>query len=260
MAEIFHDNAFWRSRFKTGWPRTFLNSVRAPNEIKDWRRLYYVSQRYKSQSDTSVRIWEIAQWIKEKVRAERGFQEEPLTFYGRALQYYHNDTVVNGRRVERVRVDASLAKFGISYVSGSSKCQHIHTRPPEAATEIVALEFIQTNGHTTTVGTLLPGAKRYGRNQFRVIMDKYIDRRYNSKRAVCPYDTPGVRVVSCARNLRGFRISYNSHNIYSVQIVRQGYEPRYNDKFGVEGIMTCGFEMLLDHVDEVVATFEISFS
>ncbi|KAL2870827.1 uncharacterized protein BJX67DRAFT_344772, partial [Aspergillus lucknowensis] len=68
---------------------------------------------------------------------------------------------------------------------------------------------------------------------------------------------PGIHVVSNTRKLRGFRIWYNEESIYAIQVVRQDYDACSGRQPDIKGIKTCGFEMLLDRVDEVVATFEV---
>ncbi|KAL5342740.1 hypothetical protein BJX70DRAFT_394581 [Aspergillus crustosus] len=263
MAEVFYDNGFWKSRFNTGWPQAFLEVLIAEQEkesrIEDWRQLYHLSAGYRSQSDTALRVWETVQWIRESLEARATRNLAPRSFYGRALQYYHGDSAIAGRRIERVSIDSPLLMVGISLVSGRDRCEQGDSGSVEAVTEIVALEFVHADGRRVTVGNRTSGAtERTGRG-LSVCLKAYKEKRGQNIPAQCPFDSPGVHVLLPVREFRGFRIRYNEQGIYAVGVL-QRLASQCNSKcrstLGFVGIRSCLFDMALDRVDEVVVTFQ----
>ncbi|BCS18248.1 uncharacterized protein APUU_11076S [Aspergillus puulaauensis] len=260
MSVLFHDNGFWRSRM--GWD----------DETRqvDWRQLYHATSDIGAKLDTTMRVREVVHWIEDMINADKGLNAPPLGFYGRASQSYHNDiwytlsTAGKGKRIESADILVSVDTVGISMVSGSkvyeqessSSWPGPHT---EAATEIVALEFINKSGRSVVLGKKIRQATQLSSKELVAEVSKYErDKRYH-RQSRCPYDGRGVHVRCDARFFRGFRMRYTSDGIHSVGVIQEtarnatvatpllhGYTARH----------ALEYDMALDYVDTIVATFD----
>ncbi|OJJ01277.1 hypothetical protein ASPVEDRAFT_82801 [Aspergillus versicolor CBS 583.65] len=283
MSVIFHDNCFWRSRFQPendrGWLLEWEWDDNNSNETRqvDWRQLYHATSNIGAKFDTTMRVREVLHWIEDKINAGKGLNASPLDFYGRALQSYHNNswyklsTAGKGKRKSIVSADflASVDTIGISMISGSkvyeqeSEPSWSHT---EAATEIVALEFINKSGRSVVLGKKPPKTAQISSKELALAVSKYeADKRYRRRQQpTCPYDSRGAHVLCDAKFFRGFRIRYTSDGIHSIGVIqeRPGHDRYdYYDKHttvlhGYTARHSPTYDMVLDRVSTVVATFD----
>lgn len=321
MTALFSDNYFWKSRFSDDGDRAYLNFIvrdHAPSENIDWRQLYHASAKIENRLESTVPVWERLRWIQDTHQAEEGLGDPPSDFYGRALQDYHNDSSAVGRRVERIELAPNLSKIDVTFFPVSSR-RAKHHKPGELATEIVAMQFINDDGTSVTVGSNdieadilksqeifknvhkqdnLPNRGRYSRRddsesdepgfsdfsegeaesdesytdghaesgeaddiQYHQGDEKngyQIDGESRMRPVECRIDRSGVHVLVKARSLVGFRIGYNAEAVYSIGILnRQHTFEAQPNEFGREPKGCFVFEMGLDRIDQVVATFQV---
>lgn len=277
MAVIFHDNFFWRSRFQPDNDRGWLLEWECDDDDGtrqiDWRQLYHATSNIGVKFDTTMRVREVLHWIEDMINAKKGLNASPLGFYGRALQSYHDNiwyalsTAGKGKCIQSADLLVSVGTIGISMVSGSKDYEQKSSGPhtdtdTEAATEIVALEFINRSGRSVVLGKKIPRATKLSSEELAAEVSKYErDKRYN-RRPRCPYDGKGVHVLCNAKWFRGFRMRYTSGGIHSVGVIREttrggtdaapvlhGYTARHFPAYD--------YDMALDYVDTVVATFDV---
>ncbi|KAL2825504.1 hypothetical protein BDW59DRAFT_172360 [Aspergillus cavernicola] len=265
MEALFHDNHFWKSQFRKYGDRGFLSYMlegQLSGQHIDWQRLYQASSRLEAAADTALNVYEVSQWIIDKYRAEEGLQAPPLDFYGRALQHYHNDSCIAGRRIERAKISSSLAQIGISFVTGPITNEQQLKFPRgsyerEPASEITALEFINKNGSSLTIGSRNLGETTYTSKELQEYLHLYYNGRPStSRRTRWPFDDPGVHVLFDAKSFTGFTVLHEPQGISQLGLLRKRTSR-------TKGPLTFGFgygwhwfDMALDRVTEVVATFE----
>ncbi|KAL4881783.1 hypothetical protein BJY04DRAFT_217849 [Aspergillus karnatakaensis] len=265
MAVIIHDNGFWRSHLQEGWQRAIFDFVTSSNPagVNNWRQVYHMTSRNRAKLATTVRVWEILQWIKEKHQAQNLVLKPPLEYCGAALQYYRSDRSLCGRRVERVRVcSQSLTHVGVSFISGPKRCRswnYDYRENIEAATQITAIEFIYSKGASVILGRKNPGASERTLKSISASLSHYHGRRNKEylPPLPCPFDSPGVHILFPASSFRGFRMSYNVEGIYTLGVLGgvRAYEPLCH---GINGIQSCNIDLAMNDVREIVATFEVN--
>lgn len=282
MSVIFHDNCFWRSRFQPDNDRGWLlewewgdNNNNRTRQV-DWRQLYHATSNIGAKFDTTMRVREVLHWIEDTINASKGLNARPLDFYGRSLQSYHNDswytlsTAGKGKCIVSADFLASVDTIGISMISGSKVYEQesswSHT---EAATEIVALEFINESGRSVVLGKKLPKTTQLSSKELALAVSKYeADKRYRRQgQPGCPYDRRGVHVLCEAKFFRGFRIRYTSDGIHSMGVIQEkpGHDRYdYYDKHttvlhGYTAGHSSTYDMVLDRVNTVVATFDVRY-
>jgi hypothetical protein len=170
---------------------------------------------------------------------------KPLDFAGRALQEYRGDETVGGDRIVRTRVSSRLAGIAISFSCSprpTKACEYgkvIHTL------KIFALEFQYRNGDTVVAGTLQPETIHQGPDE--------------EKEMPFLCDCLRDRLVFDATSFAGFCAHYHSdETIASLGVLQQGKEPPKTLAGGPR--VTPLFEMKMNQVVEVVATFRVSYS
>ncbi|KAL4881781.1 hypothetical protein BJY04DRAFT_54009 [Aspergillus karnatakaensis] len=263
MADIFHDDHFWKSRFQSGGERAFLGYLTQSSQVGNWQQLYRASVYLQHTSDTTLMVWEVLQWIKDSIHAEQGIHDPPLDFYGRALQFYHSSTTSHSRRVERVQISSrSLVTVGVSFISRQNPSNRSKgdpsAKPRPLLTEIVALELIHEDGSSVMLGSRIQGSKEKDLAALSRDITKYYRQLHDDDTALSPYHSPGVHVLYSARTFRGFRIAYNASGIYEIGLLKQNtyYKSAQNPLRGRRGVQCCELDMALRRVDEVVGTFE----
>ncbi|KAL4781142.1 hypothetical protein BJX76DRAFT_360219 [Aspergillus varians] len=284
LTPIFDDSRFWKSRFWKDGDRGFLHFPSAVEKPVDWRSLYRATAKAEDRFGMTLKVWEVIQWIKDTLRRVPCAQmaQRPLDFYGRALQYYHNDSCAKGQRIERAEIPVNLTHIAVSMVSGPE----IHDRqryikqvlpPGQPATEITALEFTNTNGSRETIGSRDPMARTVTAEKLSEELNRkerkeMIGRIKNQTPGlVSPFDHHGVRVVFDARSFKGFHIRYDSHGISSIGVLqREAASSPFalrlkNGLLLAPSPYVCGydadsstmFDMDMDRVVEVVGTFDV---
>jgi hypothetical protein len=194
----------------------------------DWRLLYHASAKLENRFDLTVPVWETVWWIQDTAKADEGSMERPLGFYGRSLQDYHNDTCAVGRRVERVRVSSSLAKIEVSF-----KFAELKPYP----TEILALEFIDKDGTSMTVGSK---DSEVDISKCRELFSEFT----KSQEAKCRLDCAGLHALFDAQSFVGFRISYSAQAIYRIGILNRHHKSKAQPEIlGYEPDGCSGFDM-----------------
>lgn len=286
MSAVFHDNFFWKSRFKRDADHGYLDYIACgvtdldqsgiQSQNTDWRLLYHASMNIGNKLETTVKVWEVVQWIKEVLAAQNGLQESPLWFSGRALQHYHNDSCATGRRVERAKISPSLAKIGVTMVSSKT----VHERDEaqtgwkmfETETDILAVEFISKEHENITLGTRNKKSKNICPRNLENKMDAYYGQenaRGETKKPApeSPFDGNGVRVLFNAKpeDFGGFRIRYFDEKISSLGVLSKNMAYSHRNEpqaFGFDANDECAFDIGMEMQDivEVVATFEVCYS
>ncbi|RDW93065.1 uncharacterized protein DSM5745_00387 [Aspergillus mulundensis] len=262
MSAVFHDSHFWRSRFREAGDRWFIDTDAwhgGKGQDTDWRLLYHATSRFADRSETTSKVWEVVRWMKETIAAKKGLRLPPLDFSGRALQHYHGDSSAEGRRIERAQVLPNLTAIGVTFVTGNSTGKDSEW----LMSEIVALELI-TNGprsDTIILGCPRKKAKTLTSLGMQRKMAMYRNsgrRKYRKQPPECPFTGKVVRVMLEARGFMGFRIEYFVEKISSIGVWRKGDLGSLNEPqtFGIEDYDRCVFDMVLEDVLEVVATFE----
>ncbi|KAJ0421462.1 hypothetical protein BJY00DRAFT_312067 [Aspergillus carlsbadensis] len=279
MGVIFHDRFFWKQQIRD---RAFLDHLlyagrqddqHGHDEEPDWRLLYHVCSRTMGTSETTNRVWEVVQWIKEYLAAARNLEQAPLHFYGSALQLYHNDSARAGRRVERMQIPARLAQVAI-YLVPIPLHELQPLDPEENVTDIAGLDFTDADGNVTRMGVRPsspspspPGSDGYrsvpaaslagktGRN-LRVLLYGGRGDAWNKCRLS---NIAGARVVWDTDNssFHGFRMYYDADGIYSMGVLHGESHPfSFPQVFGYEPGGCRPIHGELDEVEEVVATWE----
>ncbi|KAL4918827.1 hypothetical protein BDW62DRAFT_200469 [Aspergillus aurantiobrunneus] len=282
MEPLFDDSHFWKSRFRRYGERGYLSHMLEGPLLGQeydtvWQLLYRASSRLGKEADTALKVYEVAQWIRDKYRAEARLQEPPLDFYGRALQHYHSNSCVAGRRIERVKISPSLVQTVTSLVTGPVPDGRQLSDPRgwcEPASEIRYLEFINKDGSSVTVSERDPGTPAYSAEE----LDEQFVRYYAARPVTLsssqrldddphlhhegglpewPLDGHGVHVLLNARSFKGFSMLYSPRRICALGIL-QKRNARMNkpSMFGCERSHSRWYDIVLDKVTEVVATFE----
>ncbi|CEL06182.1 hypothetical protein ASPCAL07289 [Aspergillus calidoustus] len=250
MLPIFHDNIFWKSRFWQDGERGFFEDSTldlASASVVNWRLAYRMSSKHEVATEMGIKLWEISRWIQETLFTKTGSSPPPLDYAGRALQDYHNDSCLAGRRIERAEILPSLVKIGITFASSEG---FYHIIGP--VTDILSLEFVHDNGRSTILGTKYPKAKRRSPRTIKKELESY-ENENTSKPS--PFDGHGVRVFFDAQLFSGFRFLYNRDGIYRMGVLQKYTEA----SLGLIGIQPLGCDYLdlcMNEVAQVVATFE----
>ncbi|KAI9369387.1 hypothetical protein BJX61DRAFT_545605 [Aspergillus egyptiacus] len=272
MTPLFASNQFWRSRFRVGGERAYLQYLlRDPavdGEQVEWREIYQASSQFLRVCDTAMKTYEVTRWIQDTLRAEDGLQAPPLDFYGSALQHYHNDSCAKGRRIERVKISRPLATIGISYVVVADstipprryRSKRGGALPPERGPgpDISALEFIDQDGNSTIIGSKHTNAWTCSHGELYDELNRYWSGRAPAEWK-WPFDSPGVQVLQDAESFTGFNTAYSTRGILGLDTLKRdsrstSLPPIYASHPGG----SRSFWMALNQVEEVVATFERS--
>lgn len=286
MSAVFHDNFFWKSRFRRDTDCGYLDYIvcgvtgldqsELQNQNTDWRLFYHASMKIGNKFETTIKVWEVVQWIKDFIAARNGLHAAPLWFSGRALQHYHNDSCATGRRVERAKVSPSLVKIGVTMVSSKT----VHERDKfwprwkvfDTETDILAVELISKEHEDITLGTRNKKSKNICPRNLDKAMDAYYRQqniRNKNKKAApeSPFDGNGVRVLFNAKpeDFNGFRIRYFNEKISSLGVLWKNIAYSFHNQpqaFGFDANDECIFDigMQMQDVVEVVATFEVRHS
>ncbi|KAL3454727.1 hypothetical protein BJX65DRAFT_6835 [Aspergillus insuetus] len=216
MLPMFYNNIFWHSRFWQDGDRGFLNHLVlniASVSVINWRRAYRMSSKHEAASEMGIKLWEIDRWIKETLIAKTRSSLPPLEYAGRALQDYHNDSCLAGRRIERAEILPSLVKIGISFASSEGFYPIVGP-----VTNILSLEFVYDDGRSTILGTKYPKAKRRSPGTIKKELERY-ENENTSKPS--PFDGHGARVFFDAQLFSGFRFLYNRDGIYRMGVLQK---------------------------------------
>lgn len=272
MSLLFHDTGFWRSRFHPDSDRGWLLEWDDDGTRQvDWRQLYHATSDIGAKLDTTMRVREVLHWIEEMINADKGLNAPPLGFYGRALQSYHNNsniwstlsTAGKGKRIESADILVSVDTVGISMISGPNVYEQESSGPgphTEAATEIVALEFINKSGRSVVLGKKIRQATQLSSKELVAEVSKYERDKRCHRQSRCPYDGRGVHVLCDARFFRGFRMRYTSDGIHSVGVIQETARNATDSTpllHGYTARHALEYDMALDYVDTIVATFDV---
>ncbi|KAL4918475.1 hypothetical protein BDW62DRAFT_200851 [Aspergillus aurantiobrunneus] len=268
MGADFHDNHFWKSRFRKDQDRGYLDWVDINQGNTDWRLLYHASSKAENRFETTVKVWEVVRWIQDALAAKKGLQAPPLEFYGRALQYYHDDSSAVRRQVERAEILPSLAKIGVTIVSDQTvyeepDCYRLAGRIFDKTTEIVALEFISKGqgSKKITLGSRNRKAKTMSPKTLEKALKTYRRQQHSKHPAPeSPFDGDGIRLLLNAKDFTGFRIGYFADGISSTEVLQRNMIDNFHSDmppvWGLDANDYRVFDMGMEKVAEVVATFE----
>ncbi|KAL2847812.1 hypothetical protein BJY01DRAFT_246714 [Aspergillus pseudoustus] len=261
MAEVFNDNSYWKQMVRNRGFQDYIPHEAGQIQGFDWRLLYHVGSRIQNKFETTVRVWEVVQWVKDTLVAAKELETPPLDFHGRALQIYHGDSATAGRRVERVQIPADLSKVGITFMPCSSQePQALGTL--EHVTDITGLEFIGKDGSRTTMGSTpssRSGLRSTTPRRLAASLGRYhYAKLYKGLEPSCPFQESGIRVQWSISAFHGFHFNYNAQGIYSIGVLHSDkFELAQSHVIGYDAAGCRGFDMGLDEVFEVVATWEV---
>lgn len=285
MSTVFHDNFFWKSRFRRDTDHGYLDYIACgvtgldqselQSQNTDWRLFYHASMKIGNKFETTVKVWEVVQWIKDVIAARNGLHATPLSSSGRALQHYHNNSCAAGRRIERAKISPSLVKIGVTMVSSKTVHEREKTRAGwkvfDTETDILAVEFISKEHENITLGTRNKKSKNICPRNLEKAMYAYYRQqnvRNKNKKAApeSPFDGNGVRVLFNAKpeDFNGFRIGYFDEKISSLGVLWKSIAYSYFNQpqaFGFGANDECVFDigMQMQDIVEVVATFEVRY-
>ncbi|KAL2829079.1 hypothetical protein BJY01DRAFT_255156 [Aspergillus pseudoustus] len=159
-----------------------------------------------------------------------------LPFAGRALQHYHADSTIRGKRIERIRISSLLSKIIVSCVRSSIPIQHRATGTIMHTAQIIDLGFQYSNGESVEIGTPHPKAKL----QWPMALE--------NESCLC-------RRQFDASSFAGFCVRYDEDGIISALGVlpcgKEAHMPVAGSDF-----LSHLFEMRMERVVEVVFTFQ----
>ncbi|KAL5336536.1 hypothetical protein BJX70DRAFT_372262 [Aspergillus crustosus] len=292
MTGLFHDNHFWKSRFKVDGERGFFHhlllesiadtgpetetgtetdtkaKVEAASKPIDWRMLYHASTRLEPRTHFVIEMWEILQWVKDVLHAKRASisssssSPQPLGFVGRSLQCYSNDCCVPGQQVERARISPLLAKIGILIVSEPTDTEPtlpaFTQRRDRTGTRVFGLEFLNRDGSKVVLGTRDLEAKRRSAKSVRKEVEVYENDEKEYR--ISPFDDHGVWILvnATSASFRGFRYERVGGYIVTMGVLRDvdAHPKALPRTSGLTAWVSANEELQMKEVVEVVATFE----
>ncbi|KAL3456525.1 hypothetical protein BJX64DRAFT_294000 [Aspergillus heterothallicus] len=253
MASLFHSRQFWKLHFLRNGSRGFWCDIAADYDFEssdddddgvDWQLLFHATSklaRTKKRAEFTMKVWEVVLWIRDALAA-RAMDNSLLDFSGRALQYYHNDIDSGGKRIERKSLaspsGSTLSTVLVSYLRSGKRVRGRDTNEMVHLSQVIALQFKYENGDNITLGT----------------PDSW-DKPHWPKSA-----GEGVFLINQdldASSFAGFcvRYYYKDGKVSSLGILQRGQELPVS-MAGSDFQISPLFEIRMEHVVEVVATFE----
>ncbi|KAL4952802.1 hypothetical protein BDW69DRAFT_185099 [Aspergillus filifer] len=189
-------------------------------------------------------------WIKDALAARSNPRPSPpLTFYGRAVQYYHNGSFNRGRRVERATIEPPFGQIAITMrLSRAAQLETPDKRllpRPGTTLYIVAIELFNMDqkDKKTVLGSRGKISKTVDPEHVKTELKIY-----------------GLRVLFDARNFQRFRLICENEKILFLEVLRENDDVRLLQNGGyiqysyAQDTHFCHpFDM---RSDEVAATFE----